>query len=62
MSNHPHYDQCLAIAERDPNAGSTQPTAADHTRHQQWALDTFGADVWTTYTTVSWGTWGTDPV
>jgi len=48
-------DMLRMIESTDPDGGERQPTAADYAAHKQWAIRTFGLDIWRTYARGGWG-------
>lgn len=43
------------IMRRDPDGGSVQPTEADYTAFERWAITTYGQAAWDAYRVPGWG-------
>lgn len=42
------------IGSCDPDGGEVQPTTADYERHQEWAVQSYGRQVWERYCAGNW--------
>ncbi len=42
------------IQSRDPDGGEIRPTEQAYRDHEQWAVSTYGADLWSTYRRGGW--------
>lgn len=55
MENSELFRALKDIQDKDPDSGQTEPTIEMYRVHREWAIRTYGADVYDTYMSEIWG-------